>query len=192
MSNSTTTLPAPSADRQPVFTDDGQIRLGPFVDRYLCDADARAESTDLTKMAGLANATSLTAQARAAFPRVVVQEVELPGGTVVLYREASKGKPHYIAWDPAQTTRAKVEILITIYVAGSGAYVEYTPEVYRALRSLATFRKADHDPKVIAFWDEVEQQVIASTDPAAAIECISRTITREHAAILAEQAGGAA
>lgn len=169
----------------PVFTEDDRIHLGPFVDRYLCDADSRIKDADLAKMAGLASATSLAAQARAAFPRVVIEALELPEDILVLKCEGEGDLPHYIAWDPAQTTRAKVEILINIYIAGPDEYVEYSREAYLALRGLADFRKSDDSPAVIEFWDCVEQTVLAADDPAAAVECISQTITREHAAILA-------
>jgi hypothetical protein len=139
------------------------------------------------------SAANIAAQARAAFPRVVIEELELPEGTVVLqYKGKGDHLPHHIGWDPAQTSRAKVEIFINIYIAGAGEYIEYTRDVYRALRGLANFRKRDDSPAVIEFWDAVEQAVIAAADPAAAVDCISRTISREQAAILAEQAGDAA
>lgn len=57
--------------------------------------------------------------------------------------------------------------------------VEYTPEVADVLDAFEAIRRADLDPKTLQFWDEVEQQVIASDDPAGCVAAIAALLTAE-------------
>lgn len=148
---------------------------------WISDADARTTSPDLTRMAGAARAAALTAQERFTFPRVVIEEAELPAGSFAVYREGEGAKPHRIAYDPAQTSRGRIEIFINIYIAGSGEYVEYSPTAYRVLSGFEAIRRADPDPKIVEFWDEVEQQVIAADDPKATFAALTELVHAETA-----------
>jgi hypothetical protein len=151
----------------------------------LFDADTRTTAPELGAAAGQTSAGMLTALERATFPRIVIEERELPQGTFALHRKATEHKLDRIAWDPAQTTRDKVEAYINVYVAGSGEYVEYTPAVAAALRGFEDIRRSDPDPRAIEFWDEVEQQVIASIDPKAACLRIADLLAAENAEVTA-------
>lgn len=151
----------------------------------LFDADTRTTAPELGAAAGRTSAGMLTALERATFPRIVIEERELPQGTFALHRKATDTVLDRIAWDPAQTTRDKVEAYINVYVAGSGEYVEYTPAVARALRGFEDIRRSDPDPKGIEAWDTVEQAVIASIDPKAACLRIADLFTAENAEVTA-------
>jgi hypothetical protein len=181
-------LPEPAQDlrdaldqAKPLLADDGSVRPSPSVDRHLCDADVRTRDADLSKTAGLASIAALTAQARAGFPRIVIEKITLDDGIPGMFRGLGNGLWRF-GYDPAQWSRAQAEIAINIYIAGSGAYIEYTPQVYRALRGLDGFRTAVTDPASIALWDEIEQQVIASDDPAATVARYCELISTAPAA----------
>lgn len=170
------------AATEPLFTDDDRVTLAE-VGGWISDADARTNSADLRRMASLANASALTAQERTTWDRVVVCEAAMPEGAVILHRRLDNaGVQHVITWDPQQTSRETVDGFLRMFI---GECVEYTPDVYQALRGIAGFRTADPDPKVIAFLDEVEQTVIGAADPFAAVARVSELITREHAALAA-------
>ena len=154
------------------------------------DADARSTNTDLRNDTDRISASTLTAHARADFPRIVLEQRELPGGSYVVHRDATDHGVHYIAWDPAQITREKIEIYINIYIAGSRQYVEYTPEVGRALRGFEKIRRADPDPKTLEFFDAVEQAVIAADDPKAAVLRIADLLAAEQLAEFIAQHDG--
>jgi hypothetical protein len=169
----TTKTPAANADRVTLAEVAG----------WISDADARATDPDLRRMASLASATALTAQERATWDRVVVCEAAMPEGAVILHRKLdNQGVQHVITWDPAQTSRETVDGFLRMF---TGECIEYTPDVYQALRGIAEYRRGDYRPETIEFWDLVEQTVIGAADPFAAVACISRTITREHAALQA-------
>jgi hypothetical protein len=59
--------------------------------------------------------------------------------------------------------------------------VEYTSAVADALAGFEEVRRADLDPKVLKFWDEVEQEVIASDDPKACVARIADLLAGELA-----------
>jgi hypothetical protein len=140
---------------------------------------------ELGAAADQTSAGMLTALERASFPRVVIEERELPQGTFALHRKATDTVLDRIAWDPTQTTRDKVEAYININIAGTGEYVEYTPTVAAALRGFEDIRRSDPDPKGIEAWDTVEQAVIASIDPKAACLRIADLFTAENAEVTA-------
>lgn len=58
--------------------------------------------------------------------------------------------------------------------------VEYTSEVADALAGFEMIRRADPDPKALALWDEVEQQVIASDDPVTCVAEIAKQFATEE------------
>lgn len=151
-------------------------------ERYF-DADARTTTPNLGAAAGQIYADALTALERATFPRVIVEERELPQGTFALHRKATDQALDHIAWDPAQTTRDKVEAYINIYIAGPREYVEYTQAAARALRGFESIRRSDPDPKAIQVWDTVEQAVITSHDPRAAVIRIADLFAAENAGV---------
>jgi hypothetical protein len=151
----------------------------------LFDADTRTTAPELGAAAGRTSAGMLTALERATFPRIVIEERELPQGTFALHRKATDTVLDRIAWDPAQTTRDKVQAYIGIYLAGPDEYVEYTPDVARALLGFESIRRSDPDPKGIEAWDTVEQAVIASDDPKAASLRIADLLAAENAEVTA-------
>lgn len=57
--------------------------------------------------------------------------------------------------------------------------VEYTAEVADALAGFEAIRRTDLDPKALEFWDEVEQQVIASGDPKGCVARIGELLAEE-------------
>lgn len=137
-------------------------------------------------IASHASAQALTTLARSAFPRVVVEEVELSKGSFLVHREPKDNDGvHRIAWDPAQTTRAKVEAYLNLNVAGPGGYVERSAEAHKALRHVDEVRFNDMRPEVVELWDVVERAVNASWDPQGAIVRMCELITSEADAIQA-------
>lgn len=68
--------------------------------------------------------------------------------------------------------------------------VEYTSEVADALTGFEAIRRTDLDPKALEFWDEVEQQVIASDDPVTCVADIAKLLAAEELAAFISQHDG--
>lgn len=134
----------------------------------LADADARRLSPTLTGIAAITPATPPAAN-RTHLPRIIFDTRTLDDDAYVIHRNLKNGH-HRIIWDPAQTTRAKVETYINIHIAGTGQYIEVSRDVDRALRDLDTMRATDPDPKAVAFCDYLEELIIDSGDPAGVFE----------------------
>ncbi|WJD99737.1 DUF6907 domain-containing protein [Streptomyces antimycoticus] len=127
-------------------------------------------------------ADQVLADQPAARPRVILEERDLGPKVPVVY-VAQSGR-HYIGWNPALITRAKIETFINIYIAASGEYVEISPAMDEALRHIDAMRTADASPASIAFADYIEQRVIETGDPNAVFalvaDCLNLVQARER------------
>lgn len=100
---------------------------------------------------------------RLTWPRVILEQQPLDEGTPVMYRDMGDGRWR-LAWDPAQTTRAHVEVIIKLHVAGSGEYHEISPDTDRDLRRLESHRRSDDTPAMVAMWNEIVDQILTHND----------------------------
>jgi hypothetical protein len=181
VSNHATVLAAPTTrtDRRPLFTPDGRVHLDALSEQ-MADADEHRRSTALSGIAGLAKADALNVRERLTWPRIVIEQQPLDEGVPMMFRDLGDGWWR-LAWDPAQTTRAKVEILINIYAAGSGEYYEISPATYRALRDLETHRRADDDPNMTAMWDAIVDLILTHNDAPGVMNQVGDIMRAEQA-----------
>jgi len=172
-------------DQRPLFTPDGRVHLDAMSAR-MADADERRRSYALSGIAGLAKADALNTRERLSWPRVVIEEQPLTGAFIVF--KDMGDNVWRLAWDPAQTTRDKVEIAINIYVAGSGEYHEISSDTYRDLQALAKLRRPDDDPAVTAWWDLIDDLILTSNDSQGVLRDSVNVMRLERAARAADAA----
>ncbi|MEU9793794.1 hypothetical protein AB0E27_24730 [Streptomyces sparsogenes] len=102
-------------------------------------------------------------------PLVVLEEKDFgPNYPMVYLGSATR---HHIGWNPALTTRDRVEAFIHLHIAAPGQYTQITPAADKALQHLRAFRQQDPSPAAVAFADCLERLVIRAVF-AQVLDCI--------------------